>query len=312
MHDAPGADPERLLRVFPDTLSHLRSFSGQFFPETEVSLLPTMFYPRMYCFICPQYTSAIIFHLGRAVDAAEPYPASFEHWWRPSEAFQEDGEKRSRIFGQLRDGTLSGLDPIFPSSWDPSEWSVLFDWYLRALEKLLQANLDFSQFATRDRRPRYDVQLKTLLTLMHIAEETVLSLLPLPPFITKTLTFDAIDQYATLRAGGGTDGDATEKFKELVSEAWLLGPLSDSFRSLPAPFAAYFRGQAESVWHSVEASVLSGVFPDDAKPAPEAVDAFVPQVIRALRNTRHGFSSDQVNSSHWRSITEISLTDFRL
>jgi len=289
MLDSPGADPERLLNVFPETLSHLRSFSGQAFPETEVSILFTMFYPKIYGFLSPQSTSVLVFHFGTDADASQPFPPSFEHWWRPSGAFQENGEKGSRILDGATRGELSELEPILPSAWDRNQWLALFDWYLRRLENLLHTVLDFSRFASKDRQPRYEVQFKTLLTLMHIAEETVLSLLPLPPFITKTLTCDIIDQYAALRAGGKTDGAEVAKFKEIVSKNWLLGPLSDSFKSLPSPFSVYFRDQMESVWNSIESSILKGVFVKDAVPAPEAVDNFVPQVLRALRNTRHGF-----------------------
>ena len=104
-----------------------------------------------------------------------------------------------------------------------------FRWYVQRLEELYRLVLDFTAFADNEQRPRYSIQFKTLLTLIHIAIETHLVMTTLPSFLRKMVSFDILDQYAALLTRGSSDSKQTAtKFSQLVREDWVCGPVREA------------------------------------------------------------------------------------
>lgn len=311
MHGVPDTTPEDLLRVFPGTLNRLHSPADQFFPGVELDILTTLFFPQIYAFIAPQVSSALVFHLGSPQDGSQAFPPSFEHWWRPDSVFQGNGEEQARRLAQVARGEPLELQPLFPGRWSPQDWKTLFRWYVTHLEQLLRLLLDFAAFADDDGRPRYSTQFKTLLTLKHIATETLLVLTTLPSFIKKTLTFDILDQYATLLTGGtGNQRQAAKAFSQLVNDEWLLDSLGEALKLMPEPFSSYFSNVAlHSTRDAIHSSILKGVFVPEKRPASQHQSAYIQKVLRALRNTRHGFFLDPRKFDEALAVYDGNLTE---
>jgi hypothetical protein len=308
----PEVSPDAVLRLPPETLVALHGLDQQFVPVLELNVCFGFFYPLIYGFEAHQITSAVLFQFGEGVDAVPPvFPGSFEHWWRSSSAFEER-EKRLRRFRARAEGANVEPEPMLVDRrWERDEWFLFFDRYIEGLNRMYARALNFPLYRGADGTVDYRHHFQMLMTILRLALETELLTSGLIPFLRKTLAFDVIDQFAILLAGGDPNSrKQADLFGTILTRQWLEDRLAGVLTRLPEPFGPALSEAVKRLSELTHSTVLEGVFVPQKRPSTEAeVEQLVLQVVRQLRNTKHGyFLTDDRFHTHLAAHTG-NLTD---
>ena len=288
----PGVSADAVLQLPVQTLVALHGFDQQFVPLLELNVCFGFFYPLIYGFEAHQITSAVLFHFGEGLDAVPPvFPGSVEHWWRSSSAFKET-EAGIRRFQAMAEGTNLEQEPaLVERRWVRDEWFLFFDRYIEGLNKMYARALDFALYRGADGTLDYRYHFQMLMTILRLALETELVTSGLTPFLRKTLAFDVIDQFAVLLAGGDPNPTKqAELFRTILTRQWFEERLAPALGRFPEPLGSVLSEAAKSLSQAIHSTVLNGVYVPQKRPSTkEEEEQLVLQVMRQLRNTKHGY-----------------------
>jgi len=308
----PGVSPDAVLQLPAQTLVALHGLDQQFVPLLELNVCFGFFYPLVYGFEAHQITSAVLFHFGEGVDAVPPvFPGSFEHWWRSASAFKEREERFRRFQAMAQGANLEPEPMLVERRWARDEWFLFFDRYIEGLNGMYARALDFPLYRRADGTVDYRHHFQMLMTILRLALEAELLTSGLTPFLRKTLAFDVIDQFAVLLAGGDPNpSKQAELSGTILTRQWLVDRLAPVLGKFPEPFGSALSKAVETLSGLIYATVLDGVFvPQKIPSTTEESERLVLQVVRQLRNTKHGyFLTDDRFHTHLAAHTG-NLTD---
>lgn len=189
----------------------------------------------------------------------------------------------------------------------------LFRGFVAKFNHSLRMRIDLTNYRKKDDAIDFVGAFEEYFTLDRIALELNYCQTATSSFTARSVAFAMLDKFSEIVSIAGID--KTRLFHHFVSKAFKNTVLLGSLRNFPPPFSTFFPSECDRVYDSVHTKILgndglwmayryqagqvqtrewndkSKVFQDRAKPYSE--DAFVGEIVRTVRNTHHGYLSDE-------------------
>lgn len=230
---------------------------------------------------------ALVLLFGAPAELREEEPRSLQSTYEPST--------------DVAAGDHPWVDPDFWDALDPSDLESLLGWWTQRLNVLYSQAADPTRF---ERLGRHDPrgQFAWFLTLERlIADSTHILSGPQAPQLSRIQAgFDLLDKAEAL-LGYGVRGSGTG-FKRLLRRSEMTTRLDAAWERLPLRLRARFRAHTRALFDHVYEHVRTHAL--DYRLTPRAVkvwrpasrrlvarpmDNYVPDLVRATRNSSHGF-----------------------
>lgn len=175
----------------------------------------------------------------------------------------------------------------------------LLEWWTEKLDSLFNFLLNpvnFCKEADGGKKIEPHLQFLTSLTINRIFKEMNLVEMSNHPSVPLIISFSIIDKLASLIAKGNTT-EETKIFKSLVNENFMFSKIDKVCQNMPAPFNYKLRKMFKETYKELKEGVRNGLFPKDLfdkgkislEGKTETVDEFLSNLLRAIRNTHHGY-----------------------
>lgn len=232
---------------------------------------------------CPPH--ALVLFLGQTLDLRKPEQPSWSEIYRPRTLDRPDVWE----------------DPDFWENLDYVDVEALLPWWVERLNTLYSHATDPTRF--QDSYGRHDVsaQAAWFLTLERMLSDGILLLSDAKAgaVVHMQLAFDLLDKAEALlgyeESGAG--------FKDLLRRGKIVPRLKRAWANLPPGLVDRFCDHTERVFDSMYDDIRKYALPhrrtkngmrvarcDPARPTPMTMDEYVPELVREVRNSSHGFN----------------------
>lgn len=275
---------------------HFKAISNLFFPRTA----PIVLSREGFMFI--------LFTDQDDVMDRGPYPHADVDTYRVFGLMTGNEPNWSRASSPLN----GWLGRYIPSrTFSAREMVDLFRFFIPKFNHFLRMRLDITNYRKGDDID-FIAAFEEYYTLDRIGHELNLCQTAQEGFTARTLTFAILDKFAEMFSVNGINRD--RMFHYFLTRNFAKS-LVDTLSEVPSPFGAFFSSETEEVFDLLYKSVLgenglwmkyrsisagissrewdknSGSFHDRAFPYSD--EEFVGEVVRAVRNTHHGYISDR-------------------
>ena len=240
-------------------------------------------------------------------------PLSSENWLSIPRVHASFGKERRRLDevfvnskGAIAEAAAHGR-LLHSRVFSADEQAVLVLWAVKATSRLLYDLTDLSNF-TEENQPSASIDpvfaFEHALTVDRLIRLTLRAMSLDEPSAAKTTVFEVADLYDSLSERfGNTPQGSTEFFKRLFNTQEAPKLIGAALRKLPEPFGSYLGSVCDRIYSDLERVVRDSVWlrsmvrhegvdvrsKDLSKVKTEGMGQFVGNVMRALRNSHHGY-----------------------
>jgi len=269
----------------------------------EVATL--LFFPRQQYFTGTRSGLLSVFIPGEPfVEDKQPFPAS----WRDLFTDHYDFAKGERYTPDLTTLATAGpppdsLTPILErATHDASDVEQLVRWLVERYNVLAFHQTEPAEFLDGD-LVDFVTCFEHALTLDRSLRKGMSCVVSAESVIRKESAMEIADIIGELGSYWAGKKDGSERFKKLVHPVHGLALLKAALRTAPAPFDTILLDIAADIYDNLRATIIGSVFvpakknasgilvrnKDLSKENLESFDDFTANVTRALRNTHHGY-----------------------
>ncbi len=307
-------DPKELLQAgintFP-TLRHWQQVSPLAFVKPALEIFNYLWYPHISGYQAGPVGLTFLF-LFEPSEAYTPgiYPQSWLDIARTRADFATEDIDVDQALASDKSAAATKATHqryLHKSGFTAEERLEFLKWYVEAVNRLTINVLDTCNY-TKDDDVTADVEpvgaFEHFLTVQRVIHRTLECMSSRHVASAKGHALETADLYDTLSELFGNTTGATKFFKKLFTPVEARTLLSASIRQLPAPFGTYFSGVLDELYKDLLDTIIDSVWFTSKRKAnqiwvrtasgsgidaPESYDEFCGNLMRALRNSHHGY-----------------------
>lgn len=290
-----------------ETLNKWSSLHPDDMVNLFLNILSILFYPKILAFPCKLFGLNLTFL----------FPENIEQEWKDYPGDWLQFIRSSTTFGREQIGILSKVqeDPRFLETryihrceFNESSLTKLLKWYIDKINDYLLQVLDSCNFSNKEGIISFCKAFEYNLTFDRLISRTINSYATNAPSVSKQGTFEIADLYESIEHTVGNNTNTAEFFKKLFNPDKGKNIVEKCIKSLPQPFLDYFEKVNAEIYNELLHKVIDSIWiknkiTKDGKikiknnklnnEKEETKEEYVANFIRAIRNTNHGYFSEE-------------------
>lgn len=300
--DLTDRDYDQLLAMGSFKMIIAAQSGGVFYGNKYLSIPFTMLLPAMYGFIASKVVFSFAFLFDEPIkEIRSPFPRS------GLEFFRSDA---SNLFGQMENFDVKDLPPeaidtfrLLPQSFSKLEVKEFIDQYISKLNQFLIYMVDPANFVTSSHNQWAGLaHYRTWLDFERLTDEVIYLLTDDSPFLRKLALFRILDQVSSLKTS--KRAEQAEVFRQLILPNGKNDLLTKGLENYTGAVANSIKKLLKSLRSELRNTVLDSIYIPGVYDKESDLIKFsdgktlnstdyITGVIRELRNTHHGYHTDQ-------------------
>ncbi len=272
----------------------LNFFSILFYPK--ISVLPSTLFGMNFAFLFPEN-----------VEQKWKYrPGDWLQYIRSTTTF---GREQISVFSEIQENPrLLETRYIHRFEFDKTPITELLKWYINKINDYLLHTLDACNFINEDGTISFCKAFEYNLTFDRLIRLTINSYATETPNVSKQGTFEIADLYESIEHTVGNNTNTADFFKKLFNPVEGKNLVKNCISSMPKPFSDYFKEINEEIYEELLNKVIDSIWIKNKitkegkikirnknldREVEETKEEYVANFIRAIRNTTHGYFSEE-------------------